>query len=85
MGKNYYHLYNFDRVLTFLIAPLVVTPISEERKTKIMSSKKNEGVALHQSYEPPMADFFSLSAPQDILVDMSIELSVEDFEQGEDL
>lgn len=50
-----------------------------------MSSKKNEGVALHQSYEPPMADFFSLSALQDILVDMSIELSVEDFEQGEDL
>lgn len=50
-----------------------------------MSSKKNEGVALHQSYEPPMADLFPLSAPQDILVDMSIELSVEDFEQGEDL
>lgn len=50
-----------------------------------MNCKKNVGVAPIESYEPPMADLFPLSAPQDVLVDMSAELSIEDFEQGEDL
>ncbi|WP_455516773.1 hypothetical protein [Porphyromonas sp.] len=36
-------------------------------------------------YEPPTAEFFATSAPQNILVQMSIELDVADFEEGEDL
>lgn len=37
------------------------------------------------SYEPPTAEFFTISVPQNILVKMSIEIDVEDFEEGEDL
>ena len=37
------------------------------------------------TYEPPMAEFFATSAPQNILIQMSIELDVEDFEEGDDL
>lgn len=37
------------------------------------------------TYEPPMAEFFTISVPQNILVKMSIEIDVEDFEEGEDL
>ena len=36
-------------------------------------------------YEPPTAEFFATSVPQNILVQMSIELDVSDFEEGEDL
>ena len=36
-------------------------------------------------YEPPTAEIFTTSVPQNILVKMSIELDVEDFEEGEDL
>ena len=36
-------------------------------------------------YEPPTAEFFTTSIPQNILVKMSIELDVEDFEEGKDL
>ena len=36
-------------------------------------------------YEPPMAEFFATSAPQNILIQMSIELDVEDFDEGDDL
>ncbi|WP_455519351.1 hypothetical protein [Porphyromonas sp.] len=36
-------------------------------------------------YEPPTAEFFATSAPQNILVQMSIELEVEDFEEGDEL
>lgn len=36
-------------------------------------------------YEPPMAEFFATSAPQNILIQMSIDLEVEDFEEGDDL
>lgn len=50
-----------------------------------MNRKKNVGAPLHESYEPPMARLFALSAPQDILVEMSIELEIEDFEEGEPL
>lgn len=37
------------------------------------------------TYEPPTAEFFTISVPQNILVKMSIEIDVEDFEEGEDL
>ena len=37
------------------------------------------------TYEPPMAEFFATSAPQNILIQMSIELDVEDFDEGDDL
>ena len=37
------------------------------------------------SYEPPTAEIFTISARQNILIQMSIELEVEDFEEGEDL
>ena len=57
----------------------------EERNTNNMNSKKNVGAPLHESYEPPMARLFALSVPQDILVEMSIELEIEDFEEGEPL
>ena len=36
-------------------------------------------------YEPPTAEFFATSAPQNILIQMSIELDVEDFDEGDDL
>ncbi|WP_455107419.1 hypothetical protein [Porphyromonas sp.] len=36
-------------------------------------------------YEPPTAEFFATSAPQNILVQMSIELEVEDFDEGDEL
>ena len=36
-------------------------------------------------YEPPVAVFFSIAAPQNILVTMSVELEAEDFEEGEEL
>ena len=50
-----------------------------------MNSKKNVEAPQHKSYEPPMARLFALSAPQDILIEMSIELEIEDFEEGEPL
>lgn len=50
-----------------------------------MNCKKNVGASLHESYEPPMVRLFALSVPQDILVEMSIELEIEDFEEGEPL
>ena len=37
------------------------------------------------TYEPPVAVFFSIAAPQNILVTMSVELEAEDFEEGEEL
>ena len=36
-------------------------------------------------YEPPTAEFFVTSVPQNILVQMSIEIDVEGFEEGDDL
>lgn len=36
-------------------------------------------------YEPPAAEFFATSAPQNILIQMSIEIDVEGFEEGDDL
>ena len=50
--------------------------------SSIMRPCSGEGRA---PYEPPMAVFFATSAPQNILIQMSIELDVEDFEEGDDL
>ena len=50
--------------------PLIARAVSGERRAL---------------YEPPTAEFFATSVPQNILVQMSIELDVSDFEEGEDL
>lgn len=50
--------------------PLIARAVSGERRAL---------------YEPPTAEFFATSVPQNILVQMSIEIDVSDFEEGEDL
>ncbi|WP_455519588.1 hypothetical protein [Porphyromonas sp.] len=42
----------------------------------------SEGRAL---YEPPVAVLFSITAPQNILVTMSVELEADDFDEGAEL
>lgn len=49
---------------------LISRPVSGERRA---------------TYEPPTAEFFATSVPQNILVQMSIELEVMDFDEGDDL
>lgn len=50
--------------------PLIARPVSGERRAP---------------YAPPTAEFFATSVPQNILVQMSIEIDVSDFEEGDDL
>ena len=50
-----------------------------------MYSKKNVGKPRLEEYVSPVVNLFALSTPQDILIQMSIELDAADFEEGEDL
>ena len=71
-----------------LVKPLPPPPLKfintqqMNKLSSIMRPCSGEGRA---PYEPPMAVFFATSAPQNILIQMSIELDVEDFDEGDDL
>lgn len=75
-------------IFVFIVKPLPPPPlkiINIQQMNKLSLITRAVSGERRAPYEPPMAEFFATSAPQNILIQMSIELDVEDFEEGDDL
>lgn len=59
--------------------------INTQQMNKLSSIMRPCSGERRAPYEPPTAEFFATSVPQNILVQMSIEIDVEGFEEGDDL
>lgn len=59
--------------------------INTQRMNKLSLITRAVSGERRAPYEPPTAEFFATSAPQNILIQMSIEIDVEGFEEGDDL
>lgn len=71
-----------------LVKPLPPPPlkfINTQQMNKLSPIMRPCSGERRAPYEPPTAEFFATSVPQNILVQMSIEIDVEGFEEGDDL
>ena len=73
----------FEHLVKPLPPPLKI--INTQQMNKLSPIMRPCSGERRATYEPPMAEFFATSAPQNILIQMSIELDVEDFDEGDDL